>query len=133
EFGTRDRPRFVIGSVGPGTKQPSIISNAEIAIDPDALYESHKPQMLGLLEGGVDAILIETCFDILQSKTAVICALDAMREVGVQVPLIGINCALGPKEMVGHVQQLSRQCTRKISCLPNAGLPDRQRRGGFPA
>jgi 5-methyltetrahydrofolate--homocysteine methyltransferase len=156
EFGTPDRRRFVIGSVGPGTKQPSIISNAEIAIDPDALYASHKPQMLGLLEGGVDAILIETCFDILQSKTALICALDAMREIGVRVPLmvqvtildngamlagsdmataittleafpevavIGINCALGPKEMVGHVQQLSRQCTRKISCLPNAGLP----------
>jgi len=156
ELSTPEWPRFVIGSVGPGTKQPSIISNSEIAIDPDALYESHKPQMRGLLEGGVDAILIETCFDILQSKTAVICALDAMREVGRRVPLmvqvtildngamlagsdmataittletfpeikvIGINCALGPKEMVGHVQQLSKQCTRKISCLPNAGLP----------
>src|SRR5262249_43177146 len=68
-------PRFVIGSGGPGTKQPSI-QTPSIAISFDDCYDSYKPQMRGLLEGGVDAILIETCFDILQAKICVICALD---------------------------------------------------------
>jgi 5-methyltetrahydrofolate--homocysteine methyltransferase len=155
EFSTSGRPRFVIGSVGPGTKQPSI-TDPSIAIDFDALYDSYKPHIRGLIEGGVDAILIETCFDILQSKCVVICALDAMRERGVKLPLlvqvtildngtmlagsdmataittleafseidvIGMNCALGPADMLSHLQQLSQQCRRKISCLPNAGLP----------
>jgi 5-methyltetrahydrofolate--homocysteine methyltransferase len=155
QFSTPDRPRFVVGSVGPGTKQPSI-TDPSIAIDFDALYDSYKPHLRGLIEGGVDAILIETCFDILQSKCVVICALDAMRELGVKLPLmvqvtildngtmlagsdmataittleafseidvIGMNCALGPADMLSHLQQLSQQCRRKISCLPNAGLP----------
>lgn len=156
EFSTKERPRFVIGSVGPGTKQPSI-TDPKIACDFDSVYASYEPQMRGLIEGGVDAILIETCFDLLQAKCVVICALDAMRKYGVRLPLmvqvtileqgrmlagsdmgtaiatleafpeidlIGINCALGPADMVSHVQQLSVQCTRRISCVPNAGLPD---------
>src|SRR5712691_2342711 len=85
EFSTADRPRFVVGSVGPGTKQPSI-TDPSIAIDFDSLYKSYKPHLRGLIEGGVDAILIETCFDILQSKCVVICALDQMRELGVKLP-----------------------------------------------
>ncbi|MFL5341605.1 MAG: methionine synthase [Gemmataceae bacterium] len=150
------RPRFVIGSVGPGTKQPSI-QDPKIAVSFDELYASYAPQMTAFLEEGADAILIETCFDILQAKTVVICALDAMKKKGIRLPLlvqvtileqgamlagsdmataittletfpeidvIGINCALGPKEMLGHVKTLSQQCTRKISCLPNAGIPD---------
>jgi 5-methyltetrahydrofolate--homocysteine methyltransferase len=156
EFSTPERPRFVIGSVGPGTRQPSI-TDPKIACDFDTLYDSYEPQMRGLLEGGVDAVLIETCFDSLQSKIAAICALDTMRKLGIRVPVmvqvtilqngtmlagsdmataittleafpeidvIGINCALGPADMVSHVQQLSVQCTRRISCLPNAGLPE---------
>jgi 5-methyltetrahydrofolate--homocysteine methyltransferase len=156
EFSSPSRPRFVLGSVGPGTKQPSL-QDPKIAISFDELYESYKPQMIAFVEGGVDGILIETCFDVLQAKCATICALDAMRAKGVKLPLIvqvtileqgamltgsdmataittleafpeidiiGINCALGPKEMLGHVKTLSQQCTRKISCLPNAGLPD---------
>ncbi len=165
EFSTPGNKRYVIGSVGPTNKQPSIL-NPEIAIDFDSLYASYKPQMLAMIEGGADAILIETCFDILQSKCAVICALDAMREKGVKLPLmvqvtilkpdkkvagqgqeamlagtdmataittleafpeidvIGINCALGPADMLPHVKQLGAQSRRKISVLPNAGLPD---------
>ena len=156
EFSTQSRPRFVVGSVGPGTKQPSLLDPA-ITITFDQMYASYEPQMLGLIDGGCDAILIETCFDVLQTKIAVICALDAMRKRGVKLPLmtqvtileqgkmmagtdmataiatletfseidvIGINCALGPKDMVGHVRELSNRCKRKISCLPNAGLPE---------
>src|SRR5262249_30864251 len=87
EFGTPNRPRFVIGSVGPGTKQPSIL-NPSIATTFDDLYDSYKPHLLGLIDGGADAILIETCFDILQTKTVLIAALDAMRERGVKLPLM---------------------------------------------
>jgi 5-methyltetrahydrofolate--homocysteine methyltransferase len=87
EFSTPDRPRFVIGSVGPGTKMPSVL-NESIYATFDELYDSYKPQMYGLIEGGVDAILVETCFDILQAKCVLICALDAMRELGVRLPLM---------------------------------------------
>ena len=168
EFSTSDQKRYVIGSVGPTNKQPSIVnaSARDIAIDFDTMYASYKPQMLAMIEGGADAILIETCFDILQSKCAVICALDAMREKGVKLPLmvqvtilksdkkiegqgqdamlagtdmataitiletfpeidvIGINCALGPTDMVQHVKQLSVQCKRKLSVLPNRSFPE---------
>src|SRR5262249_6381684 len=87
EFSSPKRPRFVVGSVGPGTKQPSIL-DPNIAIGFDELYASYQPQMRALIDGGVDAILIETCFDILQCKIATICALDAMREKGVRLPLM---------------------------------------------
>jgi 5-methyltetrahydrofolate--homocysteine methyltransferase len=87
EFSTPDRPRFVIGSVGPGTKMPSVL-NESIYATFDDLYDAYKPQMYGLIEGGVDAILVETCFDILQAKCVLICAMDAMREKGVRLPLM---------------------------------------------
>src|SRR5262245_13959517 len=86
-FSTPQRPRFVIGSVGPGTKQPSI-QDPKIAVSFDELYDSYAPQMLAFVEEGADAILIETCFDILQSKIVTICALDAMRKKGVKLPLM---------------------------------------------
>ncbi len=155
-FSTPSQPRFVIGSVGPGTKQPSI-TDPSIAISFDELYDSYKPQMESFVEEGVDAVLIETCFDILQAKCALICALDAMKAKGVKIPLmvqvtilqngtmlagsdmqtaittleafkevdvIGMNCALGPQDMLSHIQVLSKHCSRWISCLPNAGLPE---------
>src|SRR5262245_36703073 len=78
QFSTPARPLFVLGSIGPGTKQPSL-QDVKIAISFDELYDSYKPQMVAFVEGGVDAIIIETCFDILQAKCAVICGLDAMR------------------------------------------------------
>jgi 5-methyltetrahydrofolate--homocysteine methyltransferase len=156
EFSTPAWPRFVIGSIGPGTKQPSL-NEPSIAISFDELYDCYKPQMRGLIEGGSDVILIETCFDILQAKCALICALDTMREMGVKLPLmvqvtileqgtmltgsdiaaalttleafpevdvIGMNCALGPADMLSHIRHLSQYCRRFISCLPNAGLPE---------
>ncbi|HEY1380105.1 MAG TPA: homocysteine S-methyltransferase family protein, partial [Gemmataceae bacterium] len=87
EFSTPDRPRFVIGSVGPGTKMPSVL-NESIYADFDTLADSYRPQLVALVEEGVDAVLIETCFDILQAKCVAITALDVMRQKGVRIPLM---------------------------------------------
>jgi 5-methyltetrahydrofolate--homocysteine methyltransferase len=150
QFAAPLRPRFVAGSVGPGTKAITL-GNTTF----DIMLDSYTEQIRGLLEGGVDAILIETCFDLLQAKVAVIAALDAMRELGIRVPImvqvtmetvgtmllgtemnsvittfealpvdvIGMNCATGPELMRSHVETLSRDCTRYLSVQPNAGLP----------
>lgn len=82
-FATADHPCFVAGSIGPGTKSITL-GNTTFAI----MHDSYLEQMRGLLEGGVDAILIETCFDLLQAKVAVIAAIDAMRECRIDVPLM---------------------------------------------
>ncbi len=145
-----DRPKFVIGSVGPGTK---LLSLAQIAVS--ALYHSYFQQMLGLLEGGADAILIETCQDLGQMKTATRAAHAAMAELKIQIPIwaqatvettgtllvgtdiasvlttmermgiqvLGMNCATGPDEMHAHLAHLAENSPLPISCLPNAGLP----------
>ncbi len=147
---TPGHPRFVAGSIGPGTKSITL-GNTTF----DLMHDSYREQILGLLEGGVDVILIETCFDLLQAKTAVIAAVDAMHEAKIHVPImvqvtmetvgtmllgtempavittlealpvdvIGMNCATGPELMRQHVEVLSRDCTRYISVQPNAGLP----------
>jgi 5-methyltetrahydrofolate--homocysteine methyltransferase len=144
------RPRYVAGSIGPGTKLPSLghIGFAE-------LRDAYTEQARGLLAGGVDLFLIETCMDLLQVKAAMIGCRRAMQAEGRAVPLqvlvtivttgrmlvgseigaaltsilamkpdvIGINCATGPAEMQEHLRYLSRQCPVPISVLPNAGLP----------
>jgi 5-methyltetrahydrofolate--homocysteine methyltransferase len=147
---TPDRPRFIIGSVGPGTKLPSLGH-----IQFGELRDAYLPQMDGLLEGGVDAILIETVQDLLQGKAALVAARQAMRSAGIKVPVmvqvtvettgrmllgseigsalttfeamrpdvIGLNCATGPAEMTEHVRYLGQHAQTFISCLPNAGLP----------
>jgi 5-methyltetrahydrofolate--homocysteine methyltransferase len=150
DHSTPDRPRWVIGSAGPGTKLPSLghISFVD-------LRDAYLPQMEGLLEGGVDVLLIETVQDLLQAKAAVIAARRAMTSAGREVPLmvqvtiettgrmligseigaavtalealrpdvIGLNCATGPAEMVEHLRYLSQYARPFLSCLPNAGLP----------
>lgn len=150
DHSTPDRPRFVIGSVGPGTKLPSLGH-----IPFTELRDAYLPQMEGLLEGGVDVILIETVQDLLQGKAAVIAARRAMESSGIQVPLmvqvtiettgrmligseigaavttleamrpdvIGLNCATGPAEMLEHLRYLGQHARPFLSCLPNAGLP----------
>jgi 5-methyltetrahydrofolate--homocysteine methyltransferase len=87
EFSTPDRPRFVVGSIGPGTKLPSVLNESTYA-DFDAIAKSYRPQLVALVEEGVDALLIETCFDILQAKCVTITALEVMREKGVRLPLM---------------------------------------------
>jgi 5-methyltetrahydrofolate--homocysteine methyltransferase len=148
---TPQRPRFVVGSIGPGTK---LISLRQVSYD--ELHASYLEQIRGLLDGGVDVLLIETCQDILQTKTALAAARAAFDASGRRVPLmcqvtmeatgtmlmgtdiaavvatletfpevdvLGLNCATGPQEMSEHVRYLSRTCARYLSVLPNAGLP----------
>ena len=87
KFSTPERPRYVIGSVGPGTKMPSITDPA-ITTDFDTIADAYRPQFEALVDEGVDAILIETCFDILQAKAAAITALEVMQARGVKLPLM---------------------------------------------
>ena len=150
-FSTGKQPRFVAGSMGPGTKLITLRQ-----IDYDRMLDSYLTQARGLLEGGVDLLVVETCQDILQTKTALFAAIRAMQEVGRRVPLmasvtmettgtmlvgtdmagamtaietfpeveiIGLNCATGPQEMSEHIRYLSRSCSRRLSVMPNAGLP----------
>jgi len=84
DFSSDGWPRFVAGAVGPTTKLPSL---GHITFD--AMYASYMPHLLGLLDGGVDLLNIETCQDLLQMKCAIIAARDAMKQRGIFVP---INC-----------------------------------------
>ncbi|HON65536.1 MAG TPA: methionine synthase, partial [Phycisphaerae bacterium] len=151
KYSTPDRPRFVVGSMGPGTKLVSLRQTTF-----DILEDSYAEQARGLLAGGVDVLLVETAQDILQCKAAIAGIEKAFAEAGRRVPLmvqvtmettgtmlvgtdiaaavvaleaypqidvIGLNCATGPQEMSEHVRYLSQFCTRKLSVLPNAGLP----------
>jgi 5-methyltetrahydrofolate--homocysteine methyltransferase len=145
------RDRWVIGSIGPGTKLPSL---GNIAYDP--LEAALAVQCRGLIAGGVDAILIETCQDTLQIKAAVNGAKIARREAAtdtpifvqvtvettgtllvgpdiaaagavigaLDVPLMGLNCATGPQEMAEHIGWLAANWPGLISVQPNAGLPE---------
>ncbi len=143
-------PRFVLGSMGPGTKLPTL-GHAPFADLRDAYQEA----ALGMVEAGADAILVETCQDLLQVKAAVIGSKRAMAELGKVIPiichvtvettgtmllgseigaalvaleplgidLIGLNCATGPAEMSEHLRHLSKHSRLPISVMPNAGLP----------
>ena len=82
DFSTPDRPRYVAGSIGPTTKLPSL---GHIGFD--AMSASYLEQMLALIEGGVDILLIETCQDILQTKAALVAAFEARRQSGKQIPI----------------------------------------------
>jgi 5-methyltetrahydrofolate--homocysteine methyltransferase len=150
DFSTPDRPRWVAGSIGPGTKFPTLgqIRYAD-------LRDAYQEQVAALIEGGVDLIVIETVFDLLQAKSAINAARRAMREAGRRLPiqvqvtieltgtmlpgteigaalcaleamdidLIGLNCATGPAEMFEPLRHLAGHASVPISCLPNAGLP----------
>jgi 5-methyltetrahydrofolate--homocysteine methyltransferase len=150
EFSTPDRPRWVAGSMGPGTKFPTLgqIPYAD-------LRDAYEVQALGLLEGGADFLLIETVFDLLSAKSAIngarraMVALDRIvplqvqvtieltgrmlpgTEIGaaltvlsaMQVDVVGLNCATGPVEMSEALRYLSSTSRMPIACIPNAGLP----------
>ncbi|WP_279103901.1 methionine synthase [Gordonia paraffinivorans] len=142
--------RYVLGSIGPGTKLPSL-GHTTFAVIRDAYIEC----VIGMLEGGADAVLIETCQDLLQVKAAVVAARRAMDRVGRRIPIIthvtvettgtmllgseigaalaaieplgvdviGLNCATGPAEMSEHLRYLSKHARLPVSVMPNAGLP----------
>jgi len=145
-----ERERWVLGSIGPGTKLPTLghISYSHLR---DAYTENAR----GLIDGGVDGIIVETTQDLLQLKAAVngarsaiesserdvvliaqitveatgtmllgsetLAALNSLSSLGVD--LIGMNCATGPAEMSEHLRQMSLTASVPLSCMPNAGLP----------
>ncbi len=149
-FSTPDKPRFVLGSLGPGTKLPSLghttYENLKVAY-----YTAAK----GLTDSGCDALLVETSQDLLQVKAAVNGCRQAIKEslrdiiliaqvtvettgtmllgseIGAAlntlepmgIDLIGLNCATGPTEMSEHLRYLSKNSKVAISVMPNAGLP----------
>jgi 5-methyltetrahydrofolate--homocysteine methyltransferase len=151
EFAYDGRTRFVLGSVGPGTRLPSL---GHIAYQP--LEDALAIQCAGLIAGGVDAIIIETSQDPLQIKAAINGAKRARQDAGkdipilaqvtvettgtllvgadiaaaatiihaLDVPMIGLNCATGPREMAEHVKWLGENWIGLISVQPNAGLPE---------
>ncbi|MFD6091984.1 methionine synthase [Oerskovia sp. NPDC060338] len=149
-FSTPEHPRWVLGSMGPGTKLPSLGHTTYAN-----LRDTFAEQAAGLLQGGVDAILVETSQDLLQAKAAVNGSRAAMAAEGRSVPVIvqvtvettgtmlmgseigaalttlqslgvdaiGLNCATGPAEMSEHLRHLSKHAEIPVTCMPNAGLP----------
>ncbi len=156
EHSTPDAPRWVLGSVGPGTKLPTL-GHVPYA----TLRDAFQLQVRGMLAGGIHAVLVETTQDLLQAKAAVIGARRALTEARSAAPLIcqvtvettgtmllgteigaaltaleplgidviGLNCATGPDEMSEHLRHLSRHARVGVSCMPNAGLPVLARNG----
>ncbi len=146
-----DKPRFVLGSMGPGTKLPTL-GHVEFA----AIRDAYQRQVAAMIRGGIDGVQIETCQDLLQAKAAVIGAQRAAEEAGVDLPIlvnvtvettgtmllgseigaaltslealgidcIGLNCATGPAEMSEHLRHLARNARIAVGTMPNAGLPE---------
>ncbi|MFI0927413.1 methionine synthase [Streptomyces sp. NPDC021012] len=159
EFGAKDdRQRWVLGSIGPGTKLPSL---GHIAYD--VLRDGYQQNAEGLLAGGADALIVETTQDLLQTKSSLVGARRAMDALGVDVPLIcslafettgvmllgseigaaltaleplgidliGLNCSTGPAEMSEHLRYLARHSRTPLMCMPNAGLPVLTKDGAY--
>ena len=155
------KPRFVAGAIGPTTRtasiSPDVNNPAFRAIHFDQLVEAYSEQLRGLLDGGVDLILIETIFDTLNAKAAIFAYETVSEKIGYKLPLIisgtitdasgrtlsgqtteafwisvkharplaiGLNCALGPKDMRAYIAELSRIADCFVSCYSNAGLPN---------
>ena len=150
EHATPVRPRYVAGSVGPGSKLPSLghVMFAE-------LVAGFRTQVDGLLAGGVDCLIVETSQDLLQLKASLAAALDAFESAGRRVPVIaqvtlnehgrtltgsdieavlaaiepypvaaiGLNCGAGPDGMAAAVRYLAGHSSKLVSVMPNAGLP----------
>ncbi|WP_029253566.1 methionine synthase [Paraoerskovia marina] len=149
-WSTPDKPRWVLGSMGPGTKLPSLGHTTY-----DHLKQTFALQAEGLVRGGADAVLVETSQDLLQTKAAVNGSVEAMERLGSSIAIfvsvtvettgtmlmgseigaalttlqaldidaIGLNCATGPAEMSEHLRHLSKHATIPVTCMPNAGLP----------
>ncbi|MDJ0689428.1 MAG: methionine synthase [Xenococcaceae cyanobacterium MO_188.B32] len=151
EYSTPEKPRFVAGSMGPGTKLPTLGH-----IDYDTLLTNYAQQAEGLYDGGVDLFLVETCMDVLQIKAALNGIEAVFKQKGDRKPLmvsvtmeqmgtmlsgstmeaalailepypidiLGLNCATGPDLMKEHIKHLSEHSPFIVSCVPNAGLPE---------
>ncbi len=156
-----DKPRFVAGAIGPTNKtaslSPDVNNPGYRAVSFDELVACYKEQAKGLVDGGVDAILIETVFDTLNCKAALFAVDTLFEEIGKKLPImvsgtitdasgrtlsgqtveafwisvshmnlfsVGLNCALGAKELRPHIQSLSNIASCYTSAYPNAGLPN---------
>jgi len=152
KYSTHDKPRFVLASVGPGTKLPSLGH-----IDYDTMYEGYSETARGLVDGGADIFLLETCQDPLQIKAAI----HALNDTAPQIPImvsatielsgsmligtdaqtiatilesfdilsLGFNCGTGPEQVKKHLEVLSENSNKYLSIHANAGLP--QNKGGY--
>lgn len=150
KYQSKNKPRFVAGSIGPTTKLPTL---GHISFD--ELKRSYIEQANALIEGGVDLFIIETCQDVLQIKAAIQSvneAMSGMKKIPIMVSvtmettgqmlvgtdiasittilepydidILGLNCATGPEQMKDHIKYLSEHSPFHISCIPNAGLPE---------
>jgi 5-methyltetrahydrofolate--homocysteine methyltransferase len=150
DYSTRDKPRWVAGSMGPGRKLPTL---GHISfVDLKAAYAE---QVRGLLDGGVDLLIVETCQDLLQTKAALSAIFENFKKNGRRVPVIaqvtievfgtmlngteigaaltalapfpidviGMNCGTGPRHMTESIRYLCENAPLPVSVLPNAGLP----------
>jgi len=156
EYSTPEKPRYVLGSIGPGTKLPSLGH-----IHYDEMYAGYVEVARGLIDGGVDVFLLETCQDPLQIKAAIHACNDTAEQMGVEIPImvsvtielsgtmligtdaativtilepfdllsLGFNCGTGPDQVLKHLKTLSSLAALPLSVHSNAGLP--QNRGGF--
>ena len=152
------RPRWVLGSMGPGTKLPTL-GHVTFA----GLRDAYQQNAAALLRGGADALVVETCQDMLQAKAALIGARRAISEAGTDavliasvmiettgamllgteigaaltaleplgIDLIGLNCATGPSEMSEHLRYLAAHARIPLTCMPNAGLPELTADGAY--
>ncbi len=153
-FSTPDKPRFVIGSMGPGTKTISVTGGITF----DQVADAYEAQALGLIEGGVDVLLLETMQDTVNVKAILTGVERAIKKTGAPVAVsvqgtvetmgtllagqdieafyvslahrdllwMGLNCATGPDFMTDHLRTLSEICRFSVACVPNAGLPDEE-------
>jgi 5-methyltetrahydrofolate--homocysteine methyltransferase len=158
---TPDKPRFVAGSIGPMNKtlsiSPDVNNPAFRAATFDDVSAAFKDQVRGLVDGGVDLLLLETIFDTLNAKAGIVAIEEVFEEKGVRLPLmisvtvtdrsgrtlsgqtveafwvsmaharpfsVGINCALGARDMRPYLAELARLADCYVSCYPNAGLPN---------
>ncbi len=151
DFATKDHPRFVAGSMGPGTKLPSL---GHISFND--LHAAYRRQAAGLIDGGVDLLIVETCQDLLQTKAALVAIFDEFAKRKLCLPVIaqvtmettgamllgsdmltaltalsplpidvlGLNCATGPNAMGAHLRTLAGAWPGPISVQPNAGMPE---------
>lgn len=151
QYSSKEKPRFVAGSIGPGTKLPTLGH-----INYLDLKKSYVQQVRGLYDGGVDLFVVETCQDILQTKAALSAIFDFFAEKRLKIPVIaqvtietfgtmlngteisaaltalepfpidviGMNCGTGPKQMADSLKYLCENAPMYVSVLPNAGLPE---------
>src|SRR2546423_1648111 len=151
DFSTKEKPRWVAGSMGPTTKLPTLghISFLD-------MKASYREQAKGLLDGGADLLIVETCQDILQTKSALAAIFEEFESSKRRVPVIaqvtieafgtmlmgteigaaltaiepfpidviGMNCATGPQQMAENVRYLCQNSKFSVSVIPNAGIPE---------